>query len=515
MTAPALADLAAVEAVVDDAVVGSQVAARWRAGSLERWGEQASSCGFCARPVRLRGSATTVDRATGEVLSAYDSAAEPDGVLYVRCGNRRAAVCRSCSHEYKGDMWHLLAAGAAGGMKGVPTSVAAHPLVFATVTAPGFGPVHTTRRDRAGKAGRCRPFRRGGRLCAHGRPTWCARVHGEDDPVLGQPICADCYDYDAHVVWQWWSPELWRRFTIALHRTLAGRLGVRQSDLMDLVRVSFAKVAEFQRRGVVHFHALIRLDGPARLASPDAPFPAPVVDVDAADLAGLVREAAARVAFDAPPTSEGDVVRRLRFGAQVDARPVTAGADREAGRIDRAGQLHPETVAAYIAKYATKACEDFGLPARLRDPDAAVWLGLSPHVCRIVAACARIARAEASEYLGLGRWLHMLGFRGHFASKSRGYSTTLGRLRSTRRRWRLAQLRTAREKANGVQVVDVDADLAADADEETTLVVGSWDFDGMGWTTAGDAALAAQAAALAREWHDHRATARRETRAAA
>ena len=223
----------------------------------------------------------------------------------------------------------------------------------------------------------------------HGRPTWCGKEHTEDDPVLGQPICGDCYDWSSHVVWQWWAPELWRRFTIALHRALAARLGLGEKELRDLVRVSFAKVAEFQRRGVVHFHALIRLDGPKRLATTEGRFPAPLVDVDAAELALLVREAATRVCFDAPPTHAGDVVRRLRFGGQVDARPVHAKADRDTGRQDTSGELHPETVAAYIAKYATKACEDFGLPARLRDPDAAVQLGLSPHVCRIVAPCAR------------------------------------------------------------------------------------------------------------------------------
>jgi hypothetical protein len=36
-------------------------------------------------------------------------------------------------------------------------------------------------------------------------------------------------------------------------------------------------------------------------------------------------------------------------------------------------------------------------------------------------------------YKGWGRWVEMLGFRGHFASKSRRYSTTLGRLRHARR----------------------------------------------------------------------------------
>ena len=52
----------------------------------------------------------------------------------MRCGNRRASVCPSCSREYKGDVWHVLMAGAAGGIKNVPATVAEHPLVFATFT---------------------------------------------------------------------------------------------------------------------------------------------------------------------------------------------------------------------------------------------------------------------------------------------------------------------------------------------------------------------------------------------
>lgn len=42
--------------------------------------------------------------------------------------------------------------------------------------------------------------------------------HDEDDPLLGQPLCGDCYDYASHVVWQWWAPGLWRRFSIAPYR---------------------------------------------------------------------------------------------------------------------------------------------------------------------------------------------------------------------------------------------------------------------------------------------------------
>jgi hypothetical protein len=46
-------------------------------------------------------------------------------------------------------------------------------------------------------------------------------------------------------------------------RALACQAGLTAKALAAQVRVSFAKVAEYQRRGVVHFHAIIRLDGPA------------------------------------------------------------------------------------------------------------------------------------------------------------------------------------------------------------------------------------------------------------
>ena len=79
----------------------------------------------------------------------------------------------------------------------------------------------------------------------------------------------------------------------------------------------------------------------------------------------------------------------------------------------------------------------------------------------------------------------MLGFRGHFASKSRRYSTTLGALRNERREYRRRQ---AAEKVR--ELLD---------DQETTLVVSHWDFAGIGYLTSGDVALAISAAARARE----------------
>lgn len=433
--------------VATDPVVVAELVERAGRSDFDRWAEQLAGCGHCARPVRLRGTVRTDGQRT------YTTAGEPDRVLLKRCGNRRAAVCPSCSYEYAGDLWQLLFAGAAGGRKGVPDTVAAHPLVFATLTAPSFGTIHGTRTGRTGQPARCRPARGTVVTCRHGRPTTCGHVHREDDEQLGQPLCPDCYDYAGHVAFNWHAPELWRRFTIALRRALAKQAGMRPRDYARYCRPSFVKVAEFQRRAVVHFHAIIRLDGPEE-------FTPPAIPTDPAELADAIREAAARVSLLLPQPDGRSLP--LFFGDQIDTRPVHV-----------AGELTPERVAAYIAKYATKSAEDFGLGDRRQTPAALVGHGLSEHVARLVRTCWDLGAHD--EYAGLRRWVHMLGFRGHFASKSRRYSTTLGAIREERHIYRTQH------------------------GDDTTLVVSHWTFAGLGYPTAGDALLAQTAAAKARE----------------
>jgi hypothetical protein len=435
-----------------------------RAGrpDFDRWTEQVTRCGHCSHPVRLRGHIE--HRATTGRRVTYSTNTEPDRVLLIRCGNRRAAVCPSCSYEYAGDMWQLLYAGAAGGRKGVPESIKSHPLVFATLTAPGFGPVHTTRAERSGPA-RCRPARGTPRLCSHGRPTWCTTIHTENDPRLGQPICPDCYDYPAHIAFNWHAPELWRRFTITLRRALARRVGLTAAEFTRRCRVSFVKVAEFQRRGVVHFHALIRLDGPGTDYQP------PQISIDATVLAEAICHAAAQIRLTVEmPDGPGLI---LRFGEQLDTQTVNGGPT---------GELTPEHAARYIAKYATKSAEDFGLGQRRITPEALPLLDVPDHVGQLVRVAWQFGEHHA--YDGLRRWVHMLGFRGHFASKSRRYSTTLGALRGERRAYR--QRQTA-EHAREL------------LDEDTTLIVSHWEFAGVGYLTTGDTALALSAAARVRE----------------
>jgi hypothetical protein len=475
------------------------LAARFRDGSIHALGQAVMSVGGCARPVRLSGSSMTVDKTTGEVLGTYSSDDAPLGVSFRRCGNRRESECPSCARLYARDTFEMIRAGATGG-KTVPERVAANPLLFATLTAPSFGPVHGPRpkgKDRDGSP--CHPRSRGG-LCRHGHPVGCMRVHDQDDPANGVPLCGDCYDWDTAVAWQWWAPELWRRTTIALRRTIADALGVKDSKLGEVASIQYAKVAEYQARGMVHFHALIRLDGPTEHGIGS---PAPV-GLPAALLAELVEQAVASVRVTVPGVDDDDPTRVLAWGTQVEIRPVLDG-----HRSDDPDQpMTPEQVAGYLAKYATK--------------DAGITLDqgrANPHLARLARTCLDLhARARAhdpdeSPYLLLGKWSDMLGFRGHFSTKSRRYSVTLGRLRRARARYQALTTDAARTGVP-LDTHDLEARLMADDDAETTLVIGSWDYDGSGWAAPAETALALATAARAREHAQWKAEQRRAARAA-
>ena len=428
----------------------------------------------CSRPVRLVGSTTRIHAATGAVVERYSSAQELDGITWVRCGDRRAARCESCSREYKGDAWHLLSAGLVGG-KGAPESVTAHPTTFVTLTPPSFGPVHGRRRGAPCRARRDKP------VCPHGRPLYCLHRHGEDDRRLGEPLCPECYDYVGHVLWQWHAPELWRRFTIKLGRHLARRAGLTAKGFRKRARVSYTKVAEFQARGLIHVHAVMRLDGPA---GPESP---PGVDLDALDLGAAIHAAAGAVRLDVQ--ADGHEPVALRWGAQVDTRPITLGA----GRDDQAGDVHPEMVAAYLAKYLTKSTEDFGLDAKgkVHSSTDARYLGASPHALRIIETAEQLAAAGGPDYERLADRYGTLGYRGHVLTKTRRYSTTFRQLRQARSDWR-RQPRSGHGPDTDVRQLDVDED------QGDIVVERQWRYVGSGYLDADAAALAMTAAALAR-----------------
>ncbi|SCD46106.1 hypothetical protein GA0115244_104147 [Streptomyces sp. DvalAA-19] len=48
----------------------------------------------------------------------------------------------------------------------------------------------------------------------------------------------------------------------------------------------------------------------------------------------------------------------------------------------------------------------------------------------MIRTCWELSKLPEFADLKLWKWAHMLGFRGHFSTKSRSYSTTLGALRA-------------------------------------------------------------------------------------
>jgi replication initiator protein RepSA len=354
--------MTAVADVELHAATGHGLVARAGDPKREGWLDQVRRTGACRHPVRLRGVVLRGDQLV------YSTAREPDGALMVRCGNRREACCPSCAHEYRGDMWQLVYAGLASGRKGVPEQVAEHPQVFATPTAPSFGPVHTRRDD--------------------GPPCRCGNRHEADDTSSVRRSTGDVRLRGCGVV------ELARPGAVEpLHRRAGPR--PRRPGRCQRTRVVPARPRGV-RQGrrvpgprLVHFHVIVRLDGAEDHAT------APGVTVS------------------------------------------------------------PEQL-----------CD-------ATEPDGWRERGVPEQLVRMAYGVLRIS--ERAELRRLAGWVHMLGFRGHFVTKSRGYSTTLGAAR--------AAYRAGQDEPDEV------------VDDDSTAVLSFWEYLGSGYLNPGDALLAAGVAA--------------------
>ena len=153
-------------------------------------------------------------------------------------------------------------------------------------------------------------------------------------------------------------------------------------------------------------------------------------------------------------------------------------------------ELSAEQVAGYIAKYASKATEALGVTLDHRISEADLEeLEVPAHVAELIRACFELDGRPSLRRLRLGKWAHMLGFGGHFSTKSRRYSTTLGALRRARAAY------VTRRRGDSLPL---DAWAPAE-DDQALIVVASWTYLGRGYLTTGEAWLAASAAARARE----------------
>ncbi|MFC7843693.1 replication initiator protein RepSA [Streptomyces sp. NPDC057382] len=443
------------EQLLDRATLGDLLRVA-SASDYHRWHEQIRRTGGCADPIHLTGWVLHKDKTTGETLHHYSTEGEPGGRLRLACGNRRASRCPSCAWTYAGDTYHLIRAGLAGDdRRDIPATVRDHPRVFTTLTAPSFGRVHN-RPDR----GVCR----------------CGTRHTPEDPALGTALDPETYDYAGTVLFNNHAGQLWQRFTNRLRREVAARAGLSQRELKASARLSYGKVAEFQKRGALHFHAVIRLDGPDGPGSP----PPTWATVDL--LSDAIRAAAAHsyTSVSVPAVAD-QPARTFRWGRQLDVRPIRAFGD--------GSDITEQAVASYVAKYATKAAENTGtLDRRIGELSELDRHGVPDHTRRLIEACKLLDPLHPDRRLWA--WAHMLGFRGHFSSKSRRYSTTLGALRQARADYRAAQEHAA---------LGLD-----DQEPDTVLVLADWQYAGHGHTP-GESVLAAT---IARGLQLNRQTAR-------
>ena len=421
---------------------------RMRAPDYQAWRAKVHAVGGCAQPIQLTGRTEIQHATTGQVLHSHV------GNILVPCGNRRASVCPACSDRYAANAYHLIAAGLAGGAKDVPETVTEHPRTFLTLTAPSFGPVHSAGTTVTGRRRRCR----------------CGDSHHDADTRIGTPTDPDTYDYPGSVLWQANTGILWSRFVQHVRRALARLAGMPVREIGEHLRVSYGKVSEYQRRGLIHFHAVVRLDGPNGPQDPPPTWATP-------DLLDAALRAAHTATQLTTCYSDG-VALDLRWGAQLDTRRIDQHAAAEVEDDD--GRISETRLAGYIAKYATKGTgksEAADRPIRSQLHLDALR-GISDHHRRIIQTCWDLGDPERHPHyadLKLRRWAHMLGFRGHFLTKSRAYSTTFTRIRADQRAHRLAET----------------LDQLGIPDDDTTLVINNWTWAAAGYADDAERELAA------------------------
>jgi hypothetical protein len=151
------------------------------------------------------------------------------------------------------------------------------------------------------------------------------------------------------------------------------------SELGKVVRVSFCKVAEFQRRGAVHLHVVVRLD------SADDDIAAPPEAFDADLLAGAFLRTVRAVQVAYPVRMDGRA-QVARFGSECDITVLDTGTGAA-------------KVARYVSKYVSKSSDTGGVldrPLRPSDISNIHKLGLSDHERRLVETAWRLGDVPSS-----------------------------------------------------------------------------------------------------------------------
>ena len=150
-------------------------------------------------------------------------------------------------------------------------------------------------------------------------------------------------------------------------------------------------------------------------------------------------------------------------------------------------------VANYIAKYATKTLAVPGLPdVRIRHQIDIDHLRCPTHYRTMISTAWNLGGRQATGDVRFRQWAHMLGYGGHFLTKSRRYSVTFGQLRAARTDYRRAQRHPDGERDPWGRPLD----------ESVVLIFKTWTYAGTGYASgAPGAELTVASAARAREYH--------------
>jgi hypothetical protein len=283
---------------------------------------------------------------------------------FVRCGSRVRSSCPSCAELYRGD-WAAIA------RSGVfDARVERFRFYLLTLTAPSFGRVHRVPRSEGGRLTRCS----------------CGVTHSARDASLrGVPLDPSRYDYASQVAWNRDAGVLWDR----TRRRLRDRW----------ITGEFFLVREWQDRGVLHLHVLVRV---AREEAPNA---------------HALRDAA-RSAEGASPV-DGTVVV---WGEQVDAKVFRA--DGDAARTIW-----------YLSKALNYVMKDTALAAMDKRGSNLAWLHL--------IALGRAARAMRCS---VGCVPGECGSRVHDRYGSRSHVVSASRQTLTRSGWSFSGLTRGRQR---------------------------------------------------------------------
>ncbi|MGM7422471.1 replication initiator [Cellulosimicrobium sp. CpK407] len=330
----------------------------------------------CQRPIRRRG----VDRSSGEPVE-----------VLVRCGTRLRRSCPSCAALYKGDVRAVLFEGLRAAVEAGET------VVLLTLTAPSFGRVHRVSKDEVWRPGGSSVVK-----CP------CGRAHGPTDPVGGTPLDLDGYGYEGAVGFNYAAGRLWGRTAQEIGRR-AGLVKWSESKQGYVARrPTYAGVAEWQGRGAIHLHVILR-------------FPP-------------------STSLDVYKDKRGRPRSRLVEAATRDAGVFT-GAARSGERVTWGRQVRADVVrteqsafrtAGYLAKVLGYAAKDVGSDV-LDDGAAGVR---RVHHARLRAAADLLGmrvRAEGGGEESARRLSRAWGWRGNTARRSRDWSElTLTKARERR-----------------------------------------------------------------------------------